>query len=127
MDHPVPRGPLQNQVLAFHLIALLFRHGMVAPHILLGLFGLESLVLTSGFHTSHAFLTVLTVMRPHFLHAVKGRIFVLPIALLADSILVGVSFLLRLHWRIHGQFQSTVPRTRPPTFSTFEMGPACSA
>ena len=69
-------------------------------------------------------------MSPHFLHTFKGRIFALPIAPLADSILVGVSFLLlRLPWRILGQFQSTVPRTRPPLFSIFGMdwGYACSA
>ena len=35
---------LHLRVLASHFIPLLLRHGMVAPHVLLGLFGLECLV-----------------------------------------------------------------------------------
>ena len=101
---------------------------MVAPHTLLGLFGLERLVLTSGFHTGHAFEVTLTVMGPHFLHTVKGCIFVLPIALLAYLRLVGVSCLfLRLPWRIHGPVRSSGPNTRPPTHVIFGMGSVCSA
>ena len=122
--HP---GLLQNQVLTLDLIALLLRHGVIAPHTLLGLFGLKRLLLNSGFHTGHAFVVTLTVMGPHFLHTVKGCIFALPIALLAYLILVGVPlFLLVLPWRIHGPVRLTGLHTRPPRFSICGMDSAYS-
>ena len=78
-DHFVPPGLLQNEVLALDLILLLLRHGVVAPHAFLGLFGLEGLVLAGGFETVHSLAVALTVTGPHLLDAVKGRIFSLPI------------------------------------------------
>ena len=113
--HSLHPGFLQNQVLTLDLIALLLRHGVVAPHTLLRLFGLEGLVLTGGFETVHSLVIALTVMGPHFLHTVKGRFLSLPIALLADSILVGVPLFLALPWRIRGPIRSNAGSTRWPT------------
>ena len=129
LDHSVPPGLLKDEVLTLDLIALLLRHGMVVPHTLLGLFGLESLVLTGGLEMSHSHVVPLTITGPHLLDTVKGRFLSLSVPPLAHPILLGVSFLLRLPWRIHGPVRSTGLETRPPTFSILGMdwGSVCSA
>ena len=118
---------LQLQVLAFHLTPLLFRHGMVASQTILGLFGLECLVLPARSHTSYAFVVAPTVKGLHFLYPVQGGILPLPIALFADLIFLGVPLFLLLPWRIHGPIQSTERHTRPPTHVTYGKGSVYSA
>ena len=108
-----------------HLTPLLLRHGTVASYALLGLFGLESLVLPVGFHSRHAFVVTPTVKGLHLLDPVHGRIFPLPIQFLVDLISLGVPlcFLgLAQSWRIHAPLPAIGRHTRPPTPVTFGKG-----
>ena len=77
--HPVS---LTLGVFAFHLVPLLFGHGMVASHTLLGLFGLKGLLLPIGSHTSHLFVVASTVHGLHVLDPIQGRVLALPIQFL---------------------------------------------
>ena len=119
LDHPVPPVLLQNEVLALDLIALLLRHGVVALHALLGLFGLKGLVFSRGLEMSHSHVVPLTITGPHLLDTVKGRFLSLSVPPLAHPILLGVPLFLALPWRIHGPVRSGGTSTRPPTLSVF--------
>ena len=98
------------------LIALLLRHGIVAPHTLLGLFGLESFVLTGGLEMSHSHVVPLTITGPHLLNTVKGSFLSPSVPPLAHPILLGVPLFVALPWFIHGPVRSSGPNTRPRNF-----------
>ena len=77
--HPIS---LTLGVFTFDLVPLLLRHGMVASHALLSLFGLEGLVFPIRSHTGHTFVVASTVNGLHVLHPVQGGILALPIQFL---------------------------------------------
>ena len=66
-------------VFASDLVPLLLCHGIVAPHALLGLFGLEGLVPPIGSHTGHTFVVASTVHGLHVLDPIQGSVLALPI------------------------------------------------
>ena len=121
--HPVS---LTLGVFAFHLVPLLLGHAMVASHTLLGLFGLESLVLPTGFHTSHPLVVASTVHGLHVLDAIHRGILTLPIQfLLLFFVFFRVPFFLGgpvQSWHIHDPTPVLGQHTRLPTPATFGMG-----
>ena len=112
--HPVP---LALRVLAFHLIALFLRHGMVASHTLLDLFFFEGLVLPVGFHPHHACGVTTTVEGLHLLDSVDSRILSLPIQFLSNPIGLGIPLFAPLarSGRIHAPLPVIGRHTRLPT------------
>ena len=109
---------LQHQVLAFHFLPILCRHGVVATRSLHTLMLFKGLVLARGLETSDAVVVPLTVTGPHLLNAVHGRILSSSIPPVAFQRLCSVPPLL-FSWRIHGPARSTVPSTRRPTHVIF--------
>ena len=117
--HPVS---LTLGVFAFDLTSLLLGHGMVASHTLLGLFGLEGLVLPIGSHTSHTLVVASTVHSLHVLDPIQGRVLALPIQFLIVFVFFRVPpFLgeLAQSWHIHDPVLVIGQHTRPPTHATF--------
>lgn len=96
---------------------------MVTSQTLFGFFGLKCLVLTSRFHTSHAFVVAPTVKSLHVLYPVHGGILSLSIQLLDDPIFIGVPLFflggLAQSWRIHDLTQVIERHTRLPTLVVF--------
>ena len=91
--HPIS---LTLGVFTFDLVPLLLRHGMVASHALLGLFGLEGLVLSVRFHTGHTFVVASTVKGLHVLYPIQGGILALPIQFLIRFVFFRVPLFLGL-------------------------------
>ena len=119
--HPVS---LTLGVFAFDLTSLLLGHGMVASHALLGLFGLEGLVLPIGSHTSHAFVVASTVHGLHVLDPIQGRVLALPIPFLLLFVFLRVPFFLgglAQSWRIHDPALTIGQHTHLPMPATFGM------
>ena len=116
--HPIS---LTLGVFTFDLVPLLLRHGMVASHALLGLFGLEGLVLPIGSHTGHSFVVASTVHGLHVLDPIQGRVLALPIPFLMLFVFLWVSLCpgLARFWYIHALAPILGPHTRPPTHATF--------
>ena len=98
---------------------------MAASHALLGLFGLEGLVLPIGSHMGHPFVVASTVHGLHVLDPIQGRVLALPIQFLILFVFFRVPFFLgglAQSWRIHDPALTIGRHTRPQTHVTFGMG-----
>ena len=96
---------------------------MVAPHALLGLFGLKGLVLTRGLETVYSVIVSLAITGPHLLDPVHGCLLSLSISPLTLQRLVFVPPLLPLpfSWHIHGPIRSNAVSTGRPTYAIAGM------
>ena len=111
---------LALRVFAFHLRPLLLRHAVVASHALLGLFGLEGLVVPIRFQTSHTFVVASTVHGLHVLDPIQGGILSLPIQFLFLFFLRGpLGPGSARSWHIRALAPTIGRHTRPPTHATF--------